>query len=296
MYLTHFVTILITILTGVAYKCIASVILSAKNVTALVNQDEVAKELGVNTDKDDAAAVASRKEADTMKYALIDAYSAMSSAILVQVKLLSTEIDKVCAGTVPLGTSGVTGETSTSIPVGTPVQDPTEGTVEKTEAEAEAVTTLPVPSSSSSAAAAAAAAATLPSSSSSAPVPVSAETITTGKVSHDITKLLEMRIQAYRDFDAACKQLQRWDDLNSDKHWLLCISRLKLRNQWGQALKKITDLSLSSADNKSKGEPVSREVLNEVPYRTVPYHTVLYHTILYRTVPYPNPTQALHCS
>ena len=205
----------------------------------------------------------------------------MSSAILVQVKLLSTEIDKVCAGKVPIGPSGVTGNTSTSVPVGTQVQDPTKGTVEKTEEESEAVRTLPVPSSST----AAAAAATLPSSSFSVPVPpptpVLAETTTTGKVSHNITELLEMRIQAYKDFDAACKQLQRWDDLNSDKHWLLCISRLKLRNQWGQALKKITDLSSSSADNKTKGEPVSREVLNEVPYRIVPYRS---------------PTQAVHCT
>ena len=220
-----------------AYTSLASVLLSAQNVTSLVDQDKVARELGVNTDKDDLTAVASRKEADTMKAALIDAYSAASSAILDRIKLLSSEIEG--KGECP----------TTSVPVGIPVQDPSKGSGETSSStNTEAVAALPVPSSSAS----------------SPPFSLLPEPGTVAKVTPRMTDLVEKRTQAQKEFDAECKQLQRWDDLNSDKHWLLCINRLKLKNHWGHALKKINDLASSSADNKSKGEPVSREILYEV--------------------------------
>ena len=238
-----------------AYTSLASVLASAQGVTSLVDQDKVARELGVNTDKDDVLAVASRKDADTKKAALIDAYSAASSALLERVKLLTTEIEGKGDGGVT-STQGVIGDTSSSIPVGIPVQDPIKGAEETlSSTTTETATATPVPSSSS-----ASPTPSLPPSS-SLPGPTAAVV----QVTPEVADLTEKRTQAQKEFDASCKQLQRWDDLNSDKHWLLCISRLKLKNQWGQALKKVNDLSSSSADNKAKGEPVSREVLYEVP-------------------------------
>lgn len=238
-------------------------LLSAQHVTSLVDQDKVARELGVNTDKDDVAAVASRKEADTMKAALVDAYSAASGAILARVKLLSLEIEG--KGGVPTATVEVVGGTSAS------ASGPTTGEVSSLTSTASAVSaetdtaTTPSVSSSSSAP-------TPSASSSSLPESVVDAKATPAAVSD----LIEKRTQALtKDFDAACKQLQRWDDLNSDKHWLLCINRMKVKNLWGSALKKINDLASSSADNKSKGEAVSREVLNEVPGPTQPLYCAL---------------------
>lgn len=226
----------------------AAVLLSVQHVTSLVDQDKVARELGVNTDKDDVAAVASRKEADTMKAALIDAYSAASSAILDRVKLLSLEIEGKEG--VPTATVEVVGDTSAS------ASDPTAGEVPSS-TSAETVTTP------------------LVSLSSSAPTPVESG-VDAKATPAAVSDLIEKRTQALtKEFDAACKQLQRWDDLNSDKHWLLCINRMKVKNQWGSALKKVNDLASSSADNKSKGEAVSREVLNEVPGPTQPMYCVL---------------------
>ena len=222
-----------------------------------MDQDKVAKELGVNTDKDDVAAVASRKEADTMKAALIDAYSAASSAILDRVKLLSLEIEG--KGEVPTATVEIVGDTSAT------ASGPTTGEVpSSTSAEAVTVTT-PLVSSSSYAASPSLSSSTLPESVAEAKATPAA-----------VTDLIEKRTQALtKEFDTACKQLQRWDDLESDKHWLLCINRMKVKNQWGSALKKINELASSSADNKSKGEAVSREVLNEVPGPTQPMYCVL---------------------
>jgi hypothetical protein len=236
---------------------VAAVLLSAQNVTSLVDQDKVARELGVNTDKDDVAALASRKEADTMKAALVDAYSAASSAILDRVKLLSMEIE---------GKGGVPTATSASASASGPATGEVPSSTSAVSAETVTVTSPSVSSSSS------APSPSLSSSSPSLPDSVAEAKATPAAVSD----LIEKRTQALRrDFDAACKQLQRWDDLNSDKHWLLCISRMKVKNQWGSALKKINDLASSSADNKSKGEAVSREVLNEVPGPTRPMHCAL---------------------
>jgi hypothetical protein len=232
------------------------VLLSAQNVTSLVDQDKVARELGVNTDKDDVAAVASRKEADTMKAALIDAYSAASSAILDRVKLLSLEIE---------GKGGVICDTSASASAPGPTIGEVPSSTSTVSAETVTVTPPSVSSSSS---------VPTPSASSSS---LSESSVDAKASPAAVSDLIEKRTQALtKDFDAACKQLQRWDDLNSDKHWLLCINRMKVKNLWGSALKKINDLASSSADNKFKGEAVSREVLNEVPGPTQLMYCVLY--------------------
>lgn len=247
---------------------------SAQNVTSLVDQDKVARELGVNTDKDDVAAVASRKEADTMKAALIDAYSAASSAILDRVKLLSLEIEG--KGGVPTATVEVVGGTLASASASASASGPTTGEVSSLTSTVSAVSaetdtaTSPLVSSSSTAPS--------PSLSSSSVHPESV--VDAQATPAAVSDLIEKRTQALtKDFDAACKQLQRWDDLNSDKHWLLCINRLKVKNQWGSALKKINDLASSSADNKFKGEAVSREVLKEVP-GPAPHSPCTVHCVL----------------
>jgi hypothetical protein len=203
-----------------ALSSISSVLSSSVGVTALIDQDLVARELGTNTDKDDATALAARKEADTRKAALIEAYSATASAILDKVKLLTSVME-----TTAVQTSPVSAATDTT-------------------ANPSATETLP----------AADAVATTPIEALTPPTPA-AETASDYQA---------MRDAARREFESSCKSLQRWDDLNSDKHWLLCVGRLKLKNYWGLALKKIQDLSAASADNKPKGDLVPREILYEV--------------------------------
>ena len=56
------------------------------------------------------------------------------------------------------------------------------------------------------------------------------------------------------------KELQRWDDLAAEKHWLLYVRRQKLAGRWGLALKRVSDLLAASVDNKEK-ENVAREDL-----------------------------------
>ena len=195
-------------------------VISSESVVALIDQDSVARELGTNTDKDDAAAVAARKEADTKKAALIEAYSAAASAILDKVKLLTSLCEVSAVQTTPVSAPAVpTGSLS----------------VTETVPATEVVATTPIEV-----------------------VAVSAPAAVTA------SEYGAMRDAARLEFESSCKSLQRWDDLNADKHWLLCVGRLKLKNHWGLALKKIQDLSAASADNKPKGDLVPREVLYEV--------------------------------
>ena len=180
-------------------------------MSELIDQDDVAKKLGVNVDKDDTAAVADRKEAETKKAALIEAYSASASAALDRLKSIQKQISDQKSKEV-LVISG----------------DP----IIETQTQAATIT--------------------------------HEENATTSIQVEVEVDLVALQGTATKRFELCCKQLQKWDDLNAVQHWLLCIGRLKLKNQWGLALKKINDLSAAAADNKSKGDPVPRETLYEV--------------------------------
>ena len=180
-------------------------------MSELIDQDDVAKKLGVNVDKDDTAAVADRKEAETKKAALIEAYSASAGAALDRLKSIQKQISDQKSKEV-LEISG----------------DP----IIETQTQAATIT--------------------------------HEENATTSIQVEVEVDLVALQDTATKSFELCCKQLQKWDDLNAVQHWLLCIGRLKLKNQWGLALKKINDLSAAAADNKSKGDPVPRETLYEV--------------------------------
>ena len=198
-------------LSAAASASIDAVLTYATKVSELIDQDDVAKKLGVNVDKDDTAAVADRKEAETKKAALIEAYSASASAALDRLKSIQKQISDQKSKEV-LVISG----------------DP----IIETQTQAATIT--------------------------------HEENATTSIQVEVEVDLVALHDTATKCFELCCKQLQKWDDLNAVQHWLLCIGRLKLKNQWGLALKKINDLSAAAADNKSKGDPVPRETLYEV--------------------------------
>ena len=198
-------------LSAAASASIDAVLTYATKVSELIDQDDVAKKLGVNVDKDDTAAVADRKEAETKKAALIEAYSASASAALDRLKSIQKQISDQKSKEV-LVISG----------------DP----IIETQTQAATIT--------------------------------HEENATTSIQVEVEVDLVALQDTATKCFELCCKQLQKWDDLNAVQHWLLCIGRLKLKNQWGLALKKINDLSAAAADNKSKGDPVPRETLYEV--------------------------------
>ena len=208
---------------------------AAAAVTALITQDAVARDLGVNVDKDDAAAVAGRKESDAKKAALVEAAAAVAQAALDRLKLV--------------GDMGCTEAA---------------GATDGTRAAAAAATT-------SSATGSASISTTSDSATGSAPAPVTAgrdrasllaALATTAGDHSRATFLSAERSRAIAEFESSIKQLQKWDDLSKEAHWLLFVGRLKLKNRFGQVLKKINDMLASAADNK-KGEMVSREALFE---------------------------------
>lgn len=187
----------------------------------------MAKKLGVNVDKEDVVAVAERKEADTKKAALVEVYSSSATAELDKMKLIQRQIiDKNNLKTDKEGVDVHMVMLSTE------------------ETKVEASTLLDAPS---------AAMGDFTSTLNQVEVEVEIEA--------DLVALCDT---AQKAFEAHCKQLQRWDDLNTVNHWIIYLGRLKLKNQWGLALKKIHDLSAAAADNKSKGDPVPREILFEV--------------------------------
>ena len=198
-------------LSAAASASIDAVLTYATKVSEIIDQDDVAKKLGVNVDKDDTAAVADRKEAETKKAALIEAYSASASAALDRLKSIQKQISDQKSRDVLMISGNPIIETQTQAATITH--------------EENATTSIQV------------------------------------EVEVDLVALQDT---ATKSFELCCKQLQKWDDLNAVQHWLLCIGRLKLKNQWGLALKKINDLSAAAADNKSKGDPVPRETLYEV--------------------------------
>ena len=200
-------------LSAAASASIDAVLTYATKVSELIDQDDVAKKLGVNVDKDDTAAVADRKEAETKKAALIEAYSASASAALDRLKSIQKQISDQKSKEVLVISGDPIIETQTQAATITHEENATTSIQVEVEVEVD---------------------------------------------------LVALQDTATKSFELCCKQLQKWDDLNAVQHWLLCIGRLKLKNQWGLALKKINDLSAAAADNKSKGDPVPRETLYEV--------------------------------
>ena len=67
----------------------------ADAIIALVKQDDLAREFGVNIDKDDKVAVATRKEQEGTKAALITALAAKAGALLTIVSATELEDEKV---------------------------------------------------------------------------------------------------------------------------------------------------------------------------------------------------------
>jgi len=91
------------------------------------------------------------------------------------------------------------------------------------------------------------------------------ETITLKDINANISNEVDMNksiLDTTKDFEMVYKSLQKWEDLNTDKNWLLLTGNFKLKGKWGLVLKRVNELSSASADNK-KGEVVTREILNE---------------------------------
>ena len=207
---------------------------SADKVVSLIDEDAVARDLGVNIDKDDSAAVSSRKDADSKKSALSDAYSASAMAKLEEVKCYTKQIAHIGKSlTVPDNVNTQSNSTNQDLEVTTKTDPP--------------------PTESSD----------LPSDSTFQPITQSTVTSIPDSTDLTVAQLTVLVDAAKKEFENMYKKLLRWDDINADKHWALCVGRFKLKNQWGMALKKINDLAAASADNKTK-EVVSRDTLYEV--------------------------------
>lgn len=229
-----------------AILSIKAVYHSADRVVSLIDQDAVARDLGVNIDRDDSAAVTNRKDAESKKAALSDAYSAAAMAKLDEIKYYTKQLCHIEKSSIVSDDIASQSESSTNLDVDVPTK--TEPTTESSD---------------------------LPSDSTFQPIAQSAVTFTFGSSEMTTSQLTVLADAAKKEFENVYKKLLRWDDVNADKHWALCVGRFKLKSQWGMALKKVNDLAAASADNKTKGEVVSRDVLYEV--NTKYFHIKFYH-------------------
>jgi len=157
---------------------LTDIINGANSIVTMIDQKAVAMELGVKEDKENPASVTARKDADTKKTALIEAYSAKGVALIEKLRLVVSNSNS---------NSNSNGNNNDN---------------------------------------------------------------------NNATDLIES------EFEMTIKELSKWDDITSDKHWQLYISKLKHRRRWGLALKRVNELINSNADNKAK-EIVSRETLLE---------------------------------
>ena len=199
-------------------------------------------------DKDDAAAVASRKEADTKKSALIDSYSASASALLDLIGL-----NKQISETEKTEKTEKTANTeNTENTEGEKGEKGEQG--EKGEKEAEVISLLQAVKIDQP----------TPPSLISSPSPTAPPTPSSEEVALKTLNEHQNIVKNKKDFELHYKLLQKWDDVTSERHWVLFLGRLRGKNQWGLALKKVAELGAAAADNKLKGETVSREVLYEV--------------------------------
>ena len=57
--------------------------------------------------------------------------------------------------------------------------------------------------------------------------------------------------------------LQKWDDINADKHALLSLNRHKLAKSWGLALTSVNALLASQAEGKKNKEALNRQELEQ---------------------------------
>lgn len=234
-YLNIIYIFILFIYSAAAVLSIGAVYNSADKVTSLIDQDAVARDLGVNIDKDDSAAVISRKDAESKKSALSDAYSAAAMAKLDEIKCYTKQIGHIGMSTV--ATNDINAHSKSS-----------------TDKDGDVSTKTDPPTESSD----------LSSDSTFQPIAQSAVASIPDATVLTVAQLTVLVDAMKKEFENMYKKLLRWDDINSDKHWALCVGRLKLKNQWGTALKKINDLAAASADNKTKGEVVSRDILYEV--------------------------------
>lgn len=62
---------------------------------------------------------------------------------------------------------------------------------------------------------------------------------------------------------AAVKELQRWDDINADKHWQFLLERNKADGKIGLVLKKVTELITTAHEGKQKNDSLSVGDLHE---------------------------------
>jgi hypothetical protein len=60
------------------------------------------------------------------------------------------------------------------------------------------------------------------------------------------------------------KELQRWDDINTDRHWQLNMDKNKAEGKTGAVLKKVLELISTLTEGKTKNDVVSIAELREV--------------------------------
>jgi tripeptidyl-peptidase-2 len=62
-------------------------------------------------------------------------------------------------------------------------------------------------------------------------------------------------------FTKLLKDLSKWDDIHTDKHWLLCLNMYKSKLQHGKSLKLINELLIKVTENNAKIDNLSKELL-----------------------------------
>lgn len=63
--------------------------------------------------------------------------------------------------------------------------------------------------------------------------------------------------------EATIKELQKWADVNADKHWALVYGKHKLQKNWGTALKKVTEMISNVNDGKTVADTSYDKLLKE---------------------------------
>jgi hypothetical protein len=77
---------------------------------------------------------------------------------------------------------------------------------------------------------------------------------------------------------AVVKELQRWDDVNADKHWQFLLEKNKADGKIGLVLKKVTEVIATASEGKQKNDSLSvgdlhevRKFYNEVSFSFIRY-------------------------
>ena len=185
----------------------SNVFAAADGVMSLINQQQLAMDLGVNIDKDDKEQVDARKESDVKKSALVEALSAKAVSFMSLYRL-----EGVSRSPYINTSSAVAAATSASVAV----------------AAASAIVDAAIDAAVGNVEVAG---------------PEYVEAAATAPVGVPSSTLVE--------FELVCKQLMKWDDINAEKHWFLCVGRHRAAGRHGSALKRVNELLAACADNKA---------------------------------------------